>query len=117
MQAILAAALTVHRALGPGLRERSYQTCLKAELRRRWLTVRTQVPILAEGFDVAPDGECRADFVVAESVIVEIKAVSALRPVHEAQLLGYLRHLGLSAGLLINFNVVRLVDGVRRFLL
>ena len=111
---ILAAAIAVHRSLGPGLLESTYEICLARELALRGLSADRQkaVPLeykgerLAEGY--------RIDLLVEGKVIVELKAVSKLEPVHESQLITYLKLTGCKVGLLINFNVPRLVDGVRR---
>ncbi len=111
---IVNAAMRVHSLLGPGLLESAYQACLAQELRKRGLMVETQV-----GFPVVYEGEkldlgYRIDLLVENLVIVEIKCVEAIHPVHEAQLLSYLRLSGKNVGLLINFHVARLRDGIRR---
>ena len=114
---IIGSAIEVHRGLGPGLLESAYRRCMVVELEARGLVVRTEVavPLTYKGVEVG----CgyRLDLLVAESVIVEVKAVSSLEPIHTAQLL---THLGLSSkrvGLLINFNVPELNDGIRRIVL
>lgn len=111
---IIAAAIKVHSALGPGLLESAYHACLLHELRKRGFTVASQV-----GLPVIYDGEkielgYRIDLIVNGLVIVEVKCVEAIHPVHQAQLLSYLRLGGLSVGLLINFNVLQLRDGIKR---
>lgn len=111
---IVDAAMKVHTWLGPGLLESSYQACLAHELKRRGLSVSTQVPIplIYEGLRLKVG--YRADFVVESAIIVELKAVEKIIPVFEAQLLSYLRLTGLRVGLLINFHEERLKDGIRR---
>jgi GxxExxY protein len=112
---IIGAAIDVHRALGPGLLESAYEACLVYELRLRGLKVEAQKPLPIFYKDVMLDCGYRLDMVVEEQVIVEIKSVNAIAPIHEAQLLSYLRLYGSSMrGLLINFNVKRLVEGIRR---
>lgn len=108
------AALRVHKALGPGLLETVYEACLQHELSRRGLEAARQrsLPITYDGLTL--EAGLRLDLLVADRLIVEIKAVDALLPVHKAQLLTYLRLSGLRLGLLINFNVVRLKDGIHR---
>lgn len=111
---VVNAAMRVHSLLGPGLLESAYQACLAQELRNRGLQVATQL-----GLPVVYDGEkldlgYRIDLLVEGLVIVEIKCVDTIHPVHEAQLLSYLRLSGKNVGLLINFHVARLKDGIRR---
>jgi GxxExxY protein len=112
--AVIGAAIDVHRALGPGLLESGYQRCLAYELSLRGVAfVRERpIPILYKGEQV-PCGY-RADLIVADCVIVEVKAVDKLAPIHHAQMMTYLRLTGLSTGLLINFNVATLTTGIRR---
>ncbi len=116
VQAVIGGAIEVHRALGPGLLESAYQRCLVRELDLRGLQFRTEVPlpVVYKGLDV----NCgyRLDFVIGGELIVEVKAVEHLLPIHEAQVITYLRLSGATQGLLINFNVPRLVDGLRSFL-
>jgi GxxExxY protein len=112
--AIVNSAMKVHSLLGPGLLESAYDACLAHELRKRGFHVETQV-----GLPVVYDGEkldlgYRIDLLVENLVIVEIKCVDAIHPVHEAQLLSYLRLSGKNVGLLINFHVARLKDGIKR---
>src|SRR2546427_12474175 len=108
---IVTAAMRVHSVLGPGLLESAYQACLLHELRKQGFSVASQV-----GLPVVYDGEkidlgYRIDLVVENLVIVEIKCVEAINPVHQAQLLSYMRLSGRSVGLLINFHVAHLRDG------
>ncbi len=112
---IIGAAIDVHRVLGPGLLESAYEACFAHELRLRRLKVETQKSLPIFYKDVMLDCGYRLDLVVENEVIIEIKSVSAIVPIHEAQLLSYLRLYGAcTRGLLINFNVKRLVEGIRR---
>jgi len=111
---IIASAMRVHTALGPGLLESVYHACVLHELRKCGLKVDSQV-----GLPVVYQGErielgYRIDLIVGDAVIVEIKCVDAINPVHRAQLLSYMRLSGRSVGLLINFHVVHLRDGLMR---
>ena len=111
---VIGAAIEVHRALGPGLLESAYQACLAAELRALGLPHRTEVPVPLVYKGAPIDCAYRVDFVVAGALLVEAKCVESLHPIHTAQLLTYLRLMGLHLGLLVNFNVPRLLLGVRR---
>ena len=111
---IIGGALEVHRALGPGLLESAYRTCLVHELRSSGMAIETEVPILVTFKGARVDAAYRADVVVDDTVVVEIKAVEKLLPVHEAQLLTYLKLSRKRVGLLLNFNVPRLSSGIRR---
>ena len=111
---IIEAAMRVHTALGPGLLESAYESCLLHELRKIGLIVLSQQILPIEYDSVKIDAGYRIDLLVADSVIVELKAVEKLLPIHEAQLLSYLKLGNKSLGLLINFNVVRLKDGIKR---
>lgn len=116
-QATIGAAIEVHRHLGPGLLESSYQACLGRELELRGLHYEREVvlPLEYKGERLA---KCYViDLVVGGRLLVEVKAVERLLPIHTAQLITYLRLKGLSAGLLVNFHVEQLVRGVRRVLL
>lgn len=113
-RAIISAGIEVHRALGPGLLESAYQACLCRELNLHNLGFQQQVELAVLYKDVKLDCGYRIDFVVEEKVVLELKAVEAILPVHQAQLLTYLRLSGLRVGLLINFNVPVLKDGIRR---
>ncbi len=116
-QEIIGAALDVHRELGPGLLESAYQGCMCRELGLRSVAFRSQVdlPITYKGCHI--DGGYRIDLVVDERVVVELKSVEALLPVHVAQLITYLRLSKIKVGLLINFNVPVLRDGIVRRIL
>lgn len=111
---VLRAAIKVHAALGPGLLESAYRTCLRHELLKHGLRAETEsvLPIEYDGLRI--DVGYRLDLVVEDAVIVELKTVTKLLPVHQAQLLSYLRLSQRRVGLLINFNVYRLRDGVKR---
>lgn len=111
---IVDAALSVHRTLGPGLLESVYEAALAFELRDRGLQVQRQVPIPVRYRDVIFDEGFRADLVVEAKVIVELKSVERVAPVHCKQLLTHLRLADLRLGLLINFNVELLRDGIKR---
>ena len=113
-KAIIGAAIDVHRELGPGLLESAYEACLLHELTRRGLKAQRQEPLPVAYRGVKLDCGCRLDLVVEKQVIVELKAVDRLASIHKAQLLSYLKLSGLKVGLLINFNVEVLVDGVQR---
>ena len=111
-EAIIGAAIEVHRVLGPGMLESIYQRALQHELGLRKLPVLAQVAVPVAYKDVALDADLRLDLLVAKTVIVEVKSVAAIEAVHRAQLLTYLRLTGLQAGLIINFNVATLRDGI-----
>jgi len=111
---IVNAAMKVHSLLGPGLLESAYQACLAHELRTRGLEAATQV-----GLPVVYDGHklelgYRMDLLVENRVVVEVKSVEALHPIYQAQLLSYMRLSGIAVGLLINFNVLHLREGIKR---
>lgn len=111
---IIGAAMRVHTALGPGLLESAYRACLIHELRKRGFKVASEVglPVIYLGEKI--DLGYRIDLIVADCVIVEIKCVEAINPVHKAQLLSYMRLSGRQMGLLINFHVEHLKDGIKR---
>jgi len=111
---IIGAAIQVHRTLGPGLLESTYAACLKYELEKQGLKVLSQVglPVIYDGIKI--DLGYRLDLLVEDKVIIELKAVTAVIPLHEAQLLSYLKLSGKHLGLLINFNVILLKDGITR---
>ena len=114
---IIGAAIEVHRWLGPGLLESAYEQALCHELVTRDLRFTRQIQLPLEYKGVRLDCDYRLDLVVDNTVIIELKAVEKILPVHEAQLLSYLRLSGLRLGLLINFHVPVLKDGIRRFAL
>jgi GxxExxY protein len=111
---IIGAAIEVHKAIGPGLLESAYQACLAFELRHRGLRVDEQIPLAVLYKDVRLDCGYRLDLLVEDSVIGEIKAVEQLCPIHDAQLLSYLRIAHRQVGLLINFHNRVLKDGLKR---
>ena len=112
--AIIGAAIEVHRALGPGLLESAYQQCLAQELSLREIPYEQQKPLAVYYKGTRLDCGYRLDFLVAGMVVVEVKAIEALLPIHQAQLLSYLKLGGWKLGLLINFHVPLLRDGVKR---
>jgi GxxExxY protein len=109
-EAIIGAAIDVHKALGPGLLESAYEACLYHELVSRGLKVERQKPLPLVYGDVRLDCACRMDLVVENSVVIEVKAVARLGRVHEAQMISYLKISGLHVGLVINFNVKNLIN-------
>lgn len=111
---IIGAAIEVHRALGPGLLESAYEECLCHELKLRGVPFERQKPLPVTYKGAALDCGYRLDLLVASAVVVEIKAVESLQPIHEAQLLTYLKLGGWNLGLLINFNVPVLKNGIKR---
>ena len=111
---MIAAALKVHSMIGPGLLESAYEACLCHELRSRGRLVVTQVPLRITYGSIRIDAAYRLDMLVDSAVLVELKACTKLLPVHEAQLISYLRLSGLKVGLLINFHELHLRDGIRR---
>jgi GxxExxY protein len=112
---IIGCAIEVHRALGPGLLESAYERCLAYELGQRGMQFRQQVPLPVEYKGARIECGYRIDLLVDDTVIVELKSVDQLAPVHEAQLLTYMKLACIRTGLLINFNQQRLIDGLRRF--
>jgi GxxExxY protein len=111
---VIGAAIEVHRRIGPGLLESAYNACLSFELREIGLRIEEEVPLPVIYRDVRLDCGYRMDFVVEDAVILEIKALEQVAPVHSAQLLSYLRLADKRVGLLINFHVRVLKDGIRR---
>jgi GxxExxY protein len=111
---IIGAAIEVHRHLGPGLLESAYQTCLAFELSQRGLRFEQQKSLPIQYKEVKLDCGYRMDFVVEDEIVVEIKAIETLLPIHEAQLLSYLRIAQKKVGLLINFHVPVLKSGLKR---
>lgn len=111
---IINAGLRVHTQIGPGLLETPYRKCLAYELRRRGLVVDEEVPLALTYDGVSIDAAYRLDLLVSDCIVVEVKAVLQLVPVHSAQLLTYLRLTGAPVGLLMNFYVAHLRDGIKR---
>jgi GxxExxY protein len=114
-EAIVQSAVEVHRELGPGLLESTYRSCLVEELRSRDIEALKEVsiPFVYKGHMI--DATYRADIIVQDAVLLELKTVEHVLPIHEAQLLTYLKLSKLRVGFLINFNVTRLSKGLRRF--
>lgn len=111
---IIGAAIEVHRTLGPGLLESTYEACLFYELEQMGLYVERQVELPIKYKNVSLDTGYRIDLIVENDVIVELKSVKELLPVHTAQIITYLKIANKSKGLLMNFNEARLIDGVKR---
>jgi len=114
---IIGAPIEVHRLLGPDLLESTYEECLCHELAQRGLPIERQKPIPVVYKDVKLDCGYRLDLLVSNRVILELKSVDALAPIHDSILLTYMKLSGLHVGLLINFNVQILKDGIRRLVL
>jgi GxxExxY protein len=113
-ETIIGAAIEVHRHLGPGLLESTYEACLAYELTERGLKLERQKVLPVKYREILLDCGYRIDLLVEDSVIVELKAVERLEAIHEAQLLSYLKLSGVPIGLLLNFNVIELRRGIRR---
>ncbi|MFN6962605.1 MAG: GxxExxY protein [Pyrinomonadaceae bacterium] len=113
-ETIIGCGIKVHSALGPGLLESTYEICLSHELSKKGLRAACQVPLPVVYDGVRLDAGYRVDLLVEDAVIVEIKAVERLLPIHEAQVISYLKLSGKKVGLLMNFNVKLLRDGIRR---
>ena len=111
---VVDAAIRVHTKLGPGLLESAYETCMAHELSKRSLRVRRQVPMPISYDNIDFDVGYRLDLLVNDLVVVELKAVERLSPIHGAQLLSYLRLGGYHLGMLLNFNTVHMRDGIKR---
>jgi GxxExxY protein len=113
--AVVDAAMKIHSALGPGLLESAYAVCLKHELIKRGLKVASEVPLPVVYDGVRLEAGYRLDLVVEDTVVVELKAIEALAPIHQAQIISYLKLSGKPIGLLINFHSLHLKDGIKRF--
>lgn len=114
-EGIIGAAIEVHRNLGPGLLESAYQAALAYELKERGYKVEQQKPLAMHYKEIKLDAGYRLDFQIDDKVIVEIKSSDGVAPIHDAQILSYLRLSGCKVGLLINFNVKLLKNGIKRF--
>lgn len=114
---IIGAAIEIHRHLGPGLLESTYESCLVYELEKLGLTVQRQVALPVVYKELHLPKAYRIDLLVNEQIVVELKAVDNILPVHEAQVLSYLKLSQLKVGLLLNFHVKMMKDGIRRFAL
>ena len=113
----IGAAIEVHRHKGPGLLESIYEKCLMRELQIRKIEARQQVPVEIEYKGLVFDEELKLDVVVANCLILELKVVKEILPIHKAQLLSYMKLLDMPLGLLINFYERKLVDGISRMIL
>ncbi|MCB0468543.1 MAG: GxxExxY protein [Aequorivita sp.] len=113
---IIGASIEVHKQLGPGLLESTYEICLGHELKLMGLEVKQQVPLPVIYKDVKLNAGYRIDMIVENKVIIEIKSVDALAPIHTAQILTYLKLKDLKLGLLINFNEIKVIDGLKRII-
>ena len=114
---IIGAAIEVHRALGPGLLESAYEECLWSELLLRKLRVERQKPVALVYKDTKLECGYRIDLFVESRIVVELKSIDVFAPIHEAVVLTYIRLSGCHLGLLINFNVTVLRDGIRRYII
>ncbi len=114
---ILGAAIDVHRYLGPGLLESAYEECLSYELLQRGYKLERQKPIPVVYKEISLDCGYRIDMLVEDKIVLELKSVDCFNPVHEAQILTYLKFAQKKIGLLINFNVIFLKDGIKRYVL
>ena len=114
---VIGCAIEVHRFLGPGLLESAYEQCLAYELNRSGIAFQLQHPQPVQYKDIRLDCGFRIDILVEKQLIVELKSVEAVKPIHEAQLLTYMKLADVKIGLLINFNNTRLKDGIKRFVL
>jgi GxxExxY protein len=114
---VIGCAIEVHRSLGPGLLESTYRQCLAYELSHAGVPFQMEVPLPVHYKDILLDCGYRIDLLASGDLIVEIKSVETLLPIHQAQILTYMRLAKISLGLLINFNVTKLKNGIRRFVL
>jgi len=113
--AIVDAAMKVHSALGPGLLESAYTACLRHELIKRGLKVTSEVPVPVVYDGIRLEAGYKLDLLVEDTLVVELKAIEALAPIHQAQIISYLKLAGKPIGLLINFHSLHLKDGIKRF--
>ena len=113
-QKVIGCTIEVHRQLGPGLLESSYENCLIYELQQIGIKAVSQIelPVSYKGMKI--DAGYRLDILIPDLLIIELKAIDKLAPIHSAQLITYLKLSGIKTGLLINFNVTKLVDGIKR---
>ncbi|HNS20577.1 MAG TPA: GxxExxY protein [Sedimentisphaerales bacterium] len=114
---VIGCAIEVHRVLGPGLLESAYRQCLAHELASNGIACVSEHPVPVDYKGIRLDCGCRVDLQVEGTLIVELKSVEHIQPVHEAQLLTYMKLANVRIGLLINFNVARLKDGIKRYVL
>jgi GxxExxY protein len=114
---LIGCAIEVHKALGPGLLESAYEQCLAHELMLTGLVFEIQKPLPIQYKGIKLDCGYRLDFVIENQLVVELKSVQQLQKIHEAQILTYMKLAGLNTGLLINFNELRLKNGIKRFVI
>jgi GxxExxY protein len=114
---VIGCAIEVHRQSGPGLLESAYEQCLAHELNRNGIKFQLQCPLPVQYKDIRLDCGYRIDILVEDQLIVELKSVDEIKGIHEAQLLTYMKLAGMKIGLLMNFNVTKLKDGIKRFVL
>lgn len=112
---IIGCAIEVHKSVGPGLLESAYEECLAYELSKKGLIMKRQQPAPVVYKEIKLECGYRIDILVENTVVIELKAVDAINPIHEAQILTYMKFSNKKLGLLINFNVTVLKDGIRRF--
>jgi len=117
VEKVLGCALEVHKNLGPGLLESTYERCLSYELEQAKIKFVLQYPIPVKYKEIQLDCGYRVDVLVEDQIILELKSVSKIDPVHEAQLLTYMKLAGMKWGFLLNFNVIRLKEGIKSFVL
>jgi GxxExxY protein len=116
-QKIIGCAIEVHKNLGPGLLESAYKECLAFDLTKAGLSIKRQQPVPVVYRDIKLDCGYRIDILVEKCVVIELKVVDEFNPVHQAQILTYMKFSDMKVGLLINFNVTVLKNGIRRFVL
>jgi len=116
-RSVIGCAVEVHRNLGPGLLESTYRNCLACELSHAGVVFRMEAPLPVRYKEILLDCGYRIDVLVSDKLILEIKSVETLLPIHHAQILTYMRLAKIAVGLLINFNVTRLQNGIKRFVL
>jgi GxxExxY protein len=114
---VIGCAIEVHKCLGPGLLESAYEECLTYDLINKGLNIKRQHPVPVVYKDIKLDCGYRIDIVVENSIVVELKSVDAINPVHEAQILTYMKFSKKTIGLLINFNVTVLKHGIKRYIM
>ena len=114
---VIGCALTVHRELGPGLLESTYEQCLAHELKLNGIVFKLQYPLPVEYKGVRLECGYRVDLFIEEKLIIELKCVEQIKGIHEAQLLTYMKLAGVKIGLLMNFNVAKLKNGIKRFVI
>ncbi len=113
-QKVIGCAIEVHKNLGPGLLESTYESCLIYELQQTGLSTKSQIKLPINYKNTTIDAGYRLDILIPKQLIIEIKTVDKLLPIHTAQLITYLKLSGIKTGLLINFNQVKLIEGIKR---